>query len=41
MQPQWEVADVLRNTHFEGYNVQQQKHYVPLKTVAQQPWADM
>ena len=31
MQPQWEVADVLRHTHFEGYNVQQQKTLRALK----------
>ena len=31
MQPQWEVADVLRHTHFKGYNVQQQKTLRALK----------
>ena len=31
MQPQWEVADVLRHTDFSGYGVQQQKTLRALK----------
>ena len=31
MQPQWEVADVLRHSAFEGYTVQQQKTLRALK----------
>ena len=31
MQPQWEVADVLRHTDFSGYGVQQQKTLRSLK----------